>query len=306
MLARVAVAWLFLSGVSLTAQDFISARAGYVNYVEGRAAEARRQLHDGEAFQTQRGRAELLLTAGSFLRLDDNSQIRMLSTRLSDVQVELLEGKAGLEVNEKPKLARLAMVWNDRSFPIDHKGLYRFQAENGVLRVGVQDGKLHLPGGNTTLKAGEWVQITSGGVSRPAKFDRRAPDSFDLWSKSRAGLLAEASFRSAHSFTGPAFRDSFWAFNSFLGGYTYMPYSPYIMSPWGFPFYSPRYIWIYSPPRRPGGGLGAGGGGSTALPGAGAGAGSGGSGNGAARAPSPPSVKPPRGGDARSPRVQHQ
>ena len=265
-MARFVAALLFLAGVSLPAQDIISARAGYLNYQEGQPALERRQLQQGETFRGQ-GRTELLLTAGSFLRLDQNSEIRMLSTRLSEVQVELVEGTVSVEVNELPKLARLTLVWGERSFPIEHTGLYRFQAQNGLLRVAVQQGKLRLPGLDKTLKGGHGVEVSSGGISSAAKFDRHADDSFDLWSRSRAELLSVASLRSAHSLNtrGFAFRNSLWAFNSFLGCYTYLPYSAYITSPWGFPFYSPRFIWIYAPPYGGGHGPGRanGGGGGT-------------------------------------------
>ncbi len=238
----------FLAGLSLPAQDMISARAGFLNYQEGQPKLERRQLHDGEAFRAA-GRTELLLTTGSFLRLERNSEVRMISTRLSDVQAELVGGVASLEVNELPKQSLLTMVWGQRLFPIGHTGLYRLETLNGELRLAVQKGRLRLANGKT-LKAGQMVEVSGGGFSPVAKFDRHSKDSFDLWSGSRAGLLSEASLHSANSLytQGFAFRNSLWAFNPFVGCYTYLPYSGYINSPWGFPFYSPRYI-IVVPPR---------------------------------------------------------
>ncbi len=300
MVARTSLALLFLAGSSLLAQDFISARAGYVNFQEDRLA-TRRQLQDGESFSTRRGRAELLLTAGSFMRLDQNSEVRMLSTRLTDVRMELVQGTVSVEVNEMPKETRLMLVWEGRSFPIERRGLYRFQVREETLRVAVQDGKLRLPESNVTLKSGRWVEVSSSGISAPAKFDRHAQDSFDLWSKGRASLLATASYRSAHSLSGSTFRNSLWAFNPFFGFYTYLPYSAYIMSPWGFPFYSPRYVWIYYPSSGRGGWRGGGGGGGgSAVPG-------GGSSGGSASSPAPPAPRNPpasRGG-SHEPRTPH-
>ncbi len=285
-MSRLFAVCLFLAGFSLPAQDIISARAGYLNYQEGRSVQERSQLQEGETFRASQGRTELLLTAGSFLRLEQNSEVRMISTRLSDVQIELVEGTAGLEVNELPKESRLTMVWEQQRFLIDHPGLYRFETLNGELRVAVRKGRLSLPGART-LKGGQVVEVSANGFSPVAKFDRHSTDSFDLWSSNRAGLLSEASLRSAYSLNTRGFglHNSLWAFNPFLGCYTYLPYSTYITSPWGFPFYSPRYIWFYVPPYR--GGHSHTGSGSPAPPGNGNGGGTPHQGSGPSPAPMP-------------------
>lgn len=294
-LAASAIAVLLLA-LSLSAQDIISARAGYVNYREGRTSVPKRQLERGETFRNDIGRTELLLTPGSFLRLDHNSTIRMVSNRLSDVQVEVVEGTVGVEVAELPKQSRITLLWADRQFPIERRGLYRFRADDGVLRVAVYDGKLRLAGSDTTLKKGQWVEFTAGGITAPVRFDRRSIDPFDTWSRDRAAVLAAASYRSANAFNrrGYSFRNSLWAYSPFLDCYTFLPYSAYITSPWAFGirgwspwdfnYYSPRYIWIRSP------GYGGQGGGS-GVPGTGAG---GGGGYAGASQPPPTQVAAPR------------
>ena len=303
---RLALAFLFLAACSVAAQDFISARAGYLNYQEGQRAQARRQIQEGEGFQSGRSRAELLLTPGSFLRLERGAEIRMLSTRLSDPQVELIDGTVGLEVVEFPKGSHLAMVWgdyrDDRAFLVAHKGIYRFQAQNGALRLWVENGSLKLPGSGVTLKKGHWVEFNSAGVAPVAKFNTKAKDAFDLWSSNRAGVLSAASYRSAHSYNPNGFRTSIWAFSSFLGYYTFLPYSGFINSPWGYSFYSPRYVWIYSPGYGPGRG--------SVMPMPGTGSGQPGGGSPAASAPAPPqmriSVPPPRPPAGERPKAQIQ
>src|SRR5271156_985958 len=92
------------------AQAVISAHAGVVQYVEGRAflndqaVEPKfaqfPDIKENQEFRTEEGRAEILLTPGVFMRLGENSAIRMLSTRLTDTRVELLSGSAMIESNE--------------------------------------------------------------------------------------------------------------------------------------------------------------------------------------------------------------
>src|SRR5260370_25553618 len=55
-------------------------------------------IGEGRVLRTTLGRAEVLLTPGVFLRLDESSSIRLLSSRFSDTQVQLLGGSAILEV----------------------------------------------------------------------------------------------------------------------------------------------------------------------------------------------------------------
>jgi len=46
-------------------------------------------IKENQEFRTEDGRAEILLTPGVFLRLGENSSVRMLSTRLTDTRVEV-------------------------------------------------------------------------------------------------------------------------------------------------------------------------------------------------------------------------
>lgn len=55
------------------------------------------RLRTGQAIRTQHGKAELLLTPGSFLRIGDNSEARMLSPSLENTSVKLVRGTALLD-----------------------------------------------------------------------------------------------------------------------------------------------------------------------------------------------------------------
>lgn len=251
---------MLLATVAL-AQDLISARAGFVNYKHGRVLLPKgtdgkdvRQLETGQTAGTGIGRLELLLVPGSFLRLDNESEIRLVSSRLTDVQVELLSGTATLEVNEIPRQAALAILWRNQTIPAEHSGVFRFEPGNDSMRIYVESGKLKLA--NQTVKAGNYVDLAAGGTLTAAlRFNRKNIDEFDRWNQARGYQLARSSYSAANSFLSrsSAFPgSSLWYWDPFGLGYTYLPYRSSVMSPWGFYYYSPRTV--YSHPGSAGGG----------------------------------------------------
>ena len=54
----------------------------------------------GQSLKTQAGKAEILLTPGVFLRLEDRSSVKMISPGLLDTEVVLEQGEATVEVAE--------------------------------------------------------------------------------------------------------------------------------------------------------------------------------------------------------------
>ena len=100
----IAAAVLSLATLSIPATAAVSPRPGVVNYVEGNALSiaalsAARDVGTAVLDQNQRlttgdGKVEILLTPGVFLRVNNNSEVRMVSTRLTDTSVELLRGEA--------------------------------------------------------------------------------------------------------------------------------------------------------------------------------------------------------------------
>ncbi len=57
-------------------------------------------IKENEVFRTTEGMAEVLLTPGVFLRLGENSSIRMISSKLTDTRVEVLNGSAMVECDD--------------------------------------------------------------------------------------------------------------------------------------------------------------------------------------------------------------
>ncbi len=65
--------------------------------------------------ETGQGRAEVLLTPGVFLRVGDNSAVRLISPGLADTRVEVLRGQAIVEVAELFKDNNLSVLMDGAS-----------------------------------------------------------------------------------------------------------------------------------------------------------------------------------------------
>ena len=254
MKTRILLLAVLLAGLSLSAQTFISARAGLVNYEEGKFATSPHQLQAGEIFAAH-GRSEILLMPGTYLRLERSAEIQMTSTALTHPVVELRSGLVAVEASDVAKDSEATFAWGDyrdeKAIVVDHKGLYRFEVsdQGDALKVMVQTGHLRIPGSSTILKDGQEAVLGSTGVSDLAKFDKKSRDDFDLWSASRAGTLSVASYRSASSLSAYSPGYSVWAFNSWMGMYTFLPYGGFVGSPYGgYGYYWPGNVYNYYPP----------------------------------------------------------
>jgi hypothetical protein len=273
---------------SAWAQSVISTHSGVVQYVEGRAYIADKpvepkagqfpDIKENQEFRTEEGRAEILLTPGVFLRLGENSSIRMLSTRLVDTRVEVLSGSAMIESTEIPKDNAVELVYKKDSIRLEKQGLYRVDTEPARFQVFEGEAVVTDPSGQLTLKSGK--QTSLSGVLLAENFDRKADDQDALyrWSDRRASYVAQANVISASAVNGnggsgyggsgyggygygytalgsglgyggfgynPAFLGG-WAFNPFFGMYTYMPYNGFGYSPFGYTYYSPTTV-AYAP-----------------------------------------------------------
>src|ERR1700753_530571 len=118
---------------------------GTLNYVEGQVSingqivnelsAGSTQMHEGQVVATRNGRAEILLTPGVFLRLGDNSAASMVSPDLARTEVELLKGRADVEVDQLCKQTELLMRIQGNETHMLKTGLYAFNFESGTVRV---------------------------------------------------------------------------------------------------------------------------------------------------------------------------
>jgi len=271
--------WSFgiLAAGTACAQYVISAHAGVVQYVEGRAylndqvVEPKfgqfPDIKQGQEFRTEDGRAEILLTPGVFLRLGENSSVRMLSTHLTDTKVEMLSGSAMIECTDVPKDNSIQAVYKGNAIRFEKQGLYRI--DTAPARFKAYDGEAVVTdaSGQLTLKGGKETNLT--GVLQAENFDRKDLDALYSWSQRRAAYVAEANVASARAvnnsgsgsswyngfgynglgYNGFGYNSAFlggWMLNPMFGMYTYMPYSGFGYSPFGYTYYSP-YTVGYAP-----------------------------------------------------------
>jgi hypothetical protein len=127
---------LLTMGLSVAAYGAV-ARPGTINYIEGQETLdgqtiatkklGNTELSPGSVLETNRGKAEMLLTPGVFLRLGDESAVRMVSPSLTDTHVELVRGRALLEVDLLERENRLQVRDRGTDVRIEKKGIYRLQ-----------------------------------------------------------------------------------------------------------------------------------------------------------------------------------
>ena len=228
---------------------------GTVNYVEGQVAINGEQLNSKSAgsalvdrdqvLETNRGKAEILLTPGVFLRVGDNSEVRMVSPELTNTQVAVLRGEAMVEVMQLYKDNNVRVLENSASTLLEKNGLYAFDADRA--RVAVYDGKARVFSGDQELELKKGHEAYVGGPLRSQKFNRDEHDSLYAWSNLRSEYLSEASAQSARTivvnngFYGPG-----WYWNPGWSMYSFIPGDGFLYSPFGWGFYSPVYV--YSAP----------------------------------------------------------
>ena len=138
-------ALLVLGCRSGLAQDVVSASSGVLEYFEGSVllddscvehkAAVFPSMKNGSVVRTAKGRAELLLTPGVYLRMDENSAVRMVSNSLMDTRVEVTDGSVILDnLNATPGHA-LALLFHSSTVRFPKPGIYRIDGELGELEA---------------------------------------------------------------------------------------------------------------------------------------------------------------------------
>jgi hypothetical protein len=243
------------------------ARPGTINYVEGQVALDGQTLNRdsmgsaeaaaGQVLETQNGNAEMLLTPGVFVRLGNNSAVRMVSPTLANTQVQVVKGQAMVEADYVTKANYIAVLDNGYTTAIEKNGVYSFDANQPM--VSVYDGEARVTGGNdksVNVKKGKEVAlVASNGQLKEQHFDTGAPSSLYAWSRLRSGYMAQANQALVQNIYVGGYPGWWgggygWAWNPYFDTFAFMPGYGYYASPFGFGFYSPAYFGAYG--FRPG------------------------------------------------------
>jgi hypothetical protein len=227
------------------AQSVVSARSGMVNFVEGmvlldgQPVVQKRgmftRLKDGSVLMTESGRAEILLTPDTYLRVGENSSIRLISGSLTDTRVELLAGSAIVDSGKSPAGDFVNIVFRDSTVRILKPGYYRIDADPPQLRV--YEGQAEFVRDNEnpiTLVPSQLLPLDGAPIVR--RFTDGSDGLLDLWSAERRSLISSRMVIDAQ-LADPLLYAGSAGLDASLG---YLPYTttPWIgMDNWGYGFY---------------------------------------------------------------------
>jgi hypothetical protein len=277
MLGRTSLSFALVSLIAIASasawgQSVISAHSGVIHLAEGQVTvdgnDVRQKFGEfgdvktGQTLATQDGRAEVLLTPGVFLRVNENSSFKMTSNKLDDTRIEILSGTAMVQVSELLEGNAITLTSHDVSIALEKKGLYRVDANQNRLRVYEGEARVTSATKNTTAKKGHEVQLDTELVAK--SFDTKDTDAFYRWNERRDEYISEANVYAAKSardsgfgYTGSGYGGyamaygagmGSWMWNPWFGMFTYMPYNGMFYSPFGFGYYSPAQVgYLYMP-----------------------------------------------------------
>ncbi len=266
----------------------VSAKAGIVSIVDGdvmvkSGKEDWRPLLEGDELKPADiiktgadGRIEILLNPGSYLRMAENSQLNFKTLTSFNLQMRLANGTAILEASAVDTAIKFATPQYE--FKITRAGLYRFTADaSGHSALLIRKGKVTVAGAD--VKDGKKVIVASNAPPAIQAFDKKAEDSFDTWSKTRAKTILAANKqlsdkRMRASLLSSASYRGLWVYDPWARLYTFLPGSWGFNSPYGGGYSRCNPYW-YNNPTYNWGGNGGWGNGSGTGNGSGIGSGSG-------------------------------
>ncbi len=202
-----------LACLPASAQSVLSVRSGVVHFSDGavfindQAVESKfgafPAIQQGSTLRTEQGRAEILLTPGCFLRVDENSAVRMISTSLIDTRVEFLKGSAILDSVNAPSAKGVLLTYKGAEIRFPQQGLYRLDSEPaGVLQVYNGEASVTQDGKVSAIDTSHLFFFS--GALQTKKFGEGADDEFYRWAEDRSNAVAEENRLSAQTAGDPA------------------------------------------------------------------------------------------------------
>ncbi len=261
--AIVLAGMLFTAVYAMPQAYTVSAKPGAVNDVEGHVFLNAKPLPEkglrsvflntNDTLSSDIGKAEVLLTPGVFLRIGDNTQIRMISPSLVDTQIEVKRGEAMIEADGLLKDNHVTVIDHGATITVDRNGLYRFTADPEPKAAAI-DGRLEVFLGEKKFELGKGHELVLADAAKPEKFDAKAEDDLYAWSNVRAQYDAASSYQAANSLVsnnnyggwgGYGFGGWYspgWYWNSAFNGYGWVPGDGAFFSPFGWGFYGGGYL----------------------------------------------------------------
>jgi hypothetical protein len=264
------VTLLAMTGAICSAQSVVSAHSGTLHYFEGDVSidgtpvhtqKARfQEIKEQSVLRTGLGRAEVLLTPGVFLRVGENSSIKVLDNRLVSTRIELLSGTAILESDDPEtsvKDSPVTLIYKDYTIQLAKHGVAEISSDPAQVKVYKGEAIVASSNDRENVKEGRLLPFSAALAAE--KFDTKVGDDLLLWTRDRSQVLSAASMSSARSINsggsgylasgiyglGGGLWTSGWYFNPYLGMYTFVPGGGTFFNPWGYGFFSPTTVYNY-------------------------------------------------------------
>jgi len=223
-------------------------KAADLTYVEGAV---NMPVVTGDRIGTEEGRAEIFFDIGTYLRLDQNTKIDILSLPQKDqniMQLRLWAGNLYLNIRKLDQEKGIELHTADISLYILDAGLYRINIkENTETEVLVFQGMLEAAGesGSVLLKDSQRLEAYQGQyVSQPQDFFAAADDSFDRWSEYRD---SQVNKRMARSYLPEELSEYEYELADYGRWDYHLPYGniwiPGGVAPNWRPYYNGRWLW---------------------------------------------------------------
>lgn len=192
---------------TLWAQPVVSVHSGVVHYfegsvlIDGQPLEERfgrfEEIRPNSELRTDQGRAEILLTPGVLLRVDENSSIRMISNRLSDTRVEFIGGTVAIDSRNGSPGAPITLTFRKYEVHFRTLGCYRFDSAPPRLRVDEGEASVAFNGNTASVTANQAISLTP--VLTPQPHVTNPDDSLDRWARERSESVAADNASAAAS-----------------------------------------------------------------------------------------------------------
>jgi hypothetical protein len=248
-------------------QSVISTRAGLINFSEGlvyvdghplaRKFGAFERLKNGSTLVTESGRAEVLLTPNTYLRIGENSSVRMVSDDLSGPRMEILAGSAALDSESASPAGSVQLTYRDSTIRFLKPGRYRIDADPPQLRVFAGEAEVLKDNSPVTVESSQLMPLDGAPIVK--RFTEGVDGLLDIWADERHSLIS-SNLSNAQSIYDPLvdsppdgsgdYLSSLGAYGGYIplaglpavGGYYGSPsygYGVYSYNPYGYSYLQP-------------------------------------------------------------------
>jgi hypothetical protein len=191
----------------LSAQSVVSVHSGVVHYFEGAVAidglpleqhfGRFEEIRPGSELRTDQGRAEVLLTPGVLLRVDQNSSIRMISNKLADTRVAFVGGSASVDSRNGSATPPITVSFQNYEVHFKAAGCYRFDSAPARVRIDAGEAEVSFMGQTVSATANHTIALAPALTAGP--FVNNMDDGLDRWAQDRSMSVAADNASAATS-----------------------------------------------------------------------------------------------------------